>query len=204
MAGQVRTVFSEPPRLENTFSFCSVYLPAEAGLECTLQFRQKGTETWRQAFPPEYDPEFKEFRGSIVLLEEDTEYEVFATLTKYGNVVADYVTSFRTWTSHPPIGREVLLSSLFKGKQTALEIKKLKGTPDGWIRIVPDCEINAGEEADYALRFTECEYLLLEGATIRGGYRHGVDLTEKVSHVRLINCDISKWGRVGITQNEWG
>lgn len=204
LKGQERVIKDQPSRLENTFSSCSVYQPAEDGMTCTIQFREKGATTWKQAFPPVYDGNLKEFRGSIVLLEEDTEYEVCTTLLRFGQPVIEYIAGFRTWTSNPPIGQEVLLSKLFKGKQKALEIKKLKGTPDAWIRIVPDCEINAGDEKEYALRFAECEYLILEGAIIRGGYRHGVVLTENVSNVRLINCDISKWGRIGVTQNDWG
>lgn len=204
LKGQERVVKDQPPRLENTFASCSVYQPAEDGMTCVFQFREKGETAWKQTFPPVYDGNLKEFRGSIVLLEEDTEYEVRTILSRFDQPVSEYVTSFTTWTSNPPVGQEILLSKLFKGKSKALDLKKLKGTPNAWIRIVPDCDIDAGDEENFALRFTDCEYIILEGATIRGGYRHGIELNEKVSHVRIINCDISKWGRIGVTQNASG
>lgn len=195
---------SVAPRIENTFASCSIYQPAEDGLECSIYYRKKGDNDWRRAFNPVYDTMLKEFRGSIVLLEEDTEYQIRTVLSRFAQQVSEQVSFFKTWTSSPTIGKQIALSTLLQGKQKFIDLNGLKGTSDAWIKIVPDCDIHAGNDSDFALRFTNCEYIILEGATIRGGYRHAVELNENVSHVRLINCDISKWGRIGVTQNEWG
>ncbi|MBE5034415.1 right-handed parallel beta-helix repeat-containing protein [Gallalistipes aquisgranensis] len=201
------TGFAKPAGMElrNTFSSCSVYIGADTESQCDLRFRQKGTGEWKEAYPPVYDTIWKEFRGSIVLLDEDTPYEVKATLTRDGKTIGEYTGEFRTWTSNPTVAKTVKLSSLFgKKKNRGIAVDGLKGTADGWIRIVGDEELDAGNKTDYAIRFTNCEYVILEGATIKGGLKCGIDITETVSDLRIINCDISHWGRVPVSQNKDG
>lgn len=191
------------PRLENTFNSCSIYLPSGSGTSSEVSYRKAGESTWKATFPLYHDMKRKEFRGSIVLLNEDTEYEV-RTIIRTGNeVTEEKISGFKTWTATPTIGREVLLSSFLKSGKY-VDVQNLKGSATSWIRIIPDIAINAGTSSDYALRFVNCSYVLLEGASIRGGRINAVDLLSTASDIRLINCNISKWGRLAVSQNANG
>jgi len=192
------------PRVEVTFSSCSLYLSAEDGTSSEVSYRKTGDKLWKKTFPLYYDSKLKEFRGSIVLLDEDTEYEVRSVLSKSAKVIDDTTITFRTWSSSPVIGKEVTLSSLIGNENNYVDIRNLQGNPDAWVRIIPDIPLQAGYESDFALRFTNCHYVILEGATISGGSLNAVEFPGNTSNVRLINCNISKWGRAGVSQNKQG
>ncbi len=190
-------------RTESTFNSCSIYLPSGTGSSAEVEYRKVGTSTWKTSFPLYNDTSSKEFRGSIVLLDEDTPYEL-KTIVKNGSTIIDEQTaSFRTWTATPAIGREVALSTFLKSGKY-VDVRDLKGTATAWVRLIPDIAINAGTISDYALRFVNCSYVILEGANIRGGKINAVEMLSTSSDIRLINCKISQWGRVGVTQDIMG
>ncbi|RZM21781.1 MAG: hypothetical protein EOO88_31515 [Pedobacter sp.] len=191
------------PRFENTFNSCSIYLPSGSGTSSDVSYRKVGESAWKATFPLYHDMERKEFRGSIVLLNEDTEYEVRTIIKTGDEVTEDKISRFKTWTATPTIGREVLLSSFLKSGKY-VDVQNLKGSPTSWIRLIPDIAINAGTSSDYALRFVNSSYVILEGANIKGGRLNAVDLLSTASDIRLINCNISKWGRPAVSQNATG
>ena len=47
-----------------------------------------------------------------------------------------------------------------------------------------------------AVLIEDARYVILEGLTIRGGWRYAIQVRH--SHfIRIINCDLAGWGRVG-------
>jgi len=172
------------------FNACSVYYTSPRLDALQMRFRRQGGQ-WQRAFPPVYFAEDNMYRGSIVHLEEGTTYELELARGE-GEVLAR--TDFTTWSSAVPIARTVVLDeSSFKGRLTISEA----GTPDGWIRYTARAGFVLRNDRQSALiELRKAKYVILEGLTLRGGQKDAI-VVEKCDHVRIINCDIAGWGRIG-------
>lgn len=188
--------------LASTFENISYYIDCEDDTAvCEVSYRKSGSETWKKAYTPVYDTVGKQFRGSIVYLEEDTEYEVKA---KIGGI--EKTAKIKTWSSDPPIAKTIGLSELYSGEGPLL-LHNIKGMADGWIKIAADegCDtVDAGKLYNQAVLIYDCQYLIFEGITVRGGNRHGINLLCPSDNVRIINCDIAQWGNEGILDEDLG
>ncbi len=191
-------------RVKPTFSSCGIYLLSNKASECRLLFKKTNEPEWKTAFAPVYDELNREYRGSIVRLDENTSYNVKIQLFDNGKMKKEFQNSFQTWTSDPVVSKTLYISD-FKNKGNAsYTINNVVGKEKGWIKIIGDVEVNAlNTNEDYAIRITNSQYVILENITVKGGGKHGIYLPGTASQIRIINCDISGWGRVGI-QNENG
>ncbi|MBI5083761.1 MAG: fibronectin type III domain-containing protein, partial [Acidobacteria bacterium] len=59
-----------------TFESVGVYYNRAAAGECVVKYRAVEAGEWRDGYPLVYDPREKQYRGSLVGLKPDTEYEV--------------------------------------------------------------------------------------------------------------------------------
>lgn len=173
-----------------SFNACSFYLKAPQAAAVRVTYRQKGGD-WLEALQPPYFVEDGMFRGSIVDLDEDTSYEIRIAADK-GETLAQR--EFRTWQSDVPIARTVVLDeATFPGKLTIRD----EGSPVGWIRYTArDGFVLRNDRAGPLLELTEAKYVILEGLTMRGGLQQAVSIVN-CQHVRVVNCDIAGWGRIG-------
>lgn len=172
------------------FNTCSVYFTSPRLDTLQMRYRRKGAD-WQRAFPPAYFAEDSMYRGSIVNLEENTPYEL--ELTDGGGKVLTR-TDFSTWRSEVPIARTVVLDEKsFNGRLIITE----SGTPDGWIRYTArDGFVLRNDRQGPLIELRKAKYVILEGLVLRGGLKDAVSV-EKCEHVRIINCDIAGWGRIG-------
>lgn len=174
----------------------------------TMRFREKGSAEWKEALPPVKLPRQiraptygnffgkdlkalpvheNEWRGSIVMLKEDTPYELEAVLTPGGNILKQ---EFTTKNSKVKIAKTVYLDEMPKNKPLILEAK---GTPDGWIRYTmknPKSVLSGMKGNSRVILVRNSEYLLLEGLTVRGGLRNSIVLRDS-RHIQIVNCDIA-------------
>lgn len=192
-----------------TFENVSFYIDeTDSQTECSVYYREKGSEDWHKAYEPFYeksDMTEGQYRGSIVYLKENTAYEVKAEILKDGIVVREESAECTTWTSDVPIAKTINISEVYEnGSYKPLVLNGIKGSEDGWIKIVGDGKtvINAGREWISSVHIQDCQYLILEGLTIKGGERHGINAASGCENVRIINCDISEWGVKGVF-NPW-
>ncbi len=178
--------------LRPTFVSCGVcYGSREARDGLSLEWRPRGGE-WRVALqPPRFD-ETGDYRGSLMGLAEDMEYEV--RIRVGGETLAS--DSFRTWSSEVPVARTVMIDPA--DATFPLRISD-KGSADGWIRYtsVPGAVLTNTVPGTAMIDVAGASHVLLEGLTIVGGpVRHAISISNS-SAVRISNCDISGWGRVG-------
>lgn len=191
-----------------TFENIGYYIDeADPETTCEVWFKEKGATQWKQAFQPFYDTRVTggQYRGSIVYLNEDTEYEIKAEIIKNDKVIRTETTECRTWTSDVPIAKTIPISEIYEqGKNRPLALRNLKGAADGWIKIVGDGEtvIDAGNEWLQSVYLADCEYVILEGLTVKGGEKYGINLNHGCENIRIINCDISGWSTSGVL-NPW-
>jgi hypothetical protein len=186
--------------LAPSFEACSYYFRPRGAAERAylVEFRRLGDATWRRAFEPVSDRPAGIWKGSLFNLEEDAAWQM-RVLAPGGAEVVPPV-DFRTWSGRPPIARTVDLRTL-PATGGGLVISE-QGAPDGWIKYTAprgwrmERAYDARDPLPAAITFRQARYVILEGVTIVGGARHGV-LVEESESVRIINCDISGWGRIG-------
>lgn len=172
------------------FNACSVYFTSPELDALSMRFRRTGGE-WQRAFQPAYFAEDGMYRGSIVNLEEDTSYELELTGAG-GEVLAR--TEFTTWSSDVPIARTIVLDEgNFDGH---LKINEAS-SPDGWIRYTArDGFVLRNDRESPLIELSRAKYVILDGLTLRGGHKDAIAV-ERCEHVRIVNCDIAGWGRIG-------
>jgi hypothetical protein len=180
-----------PFELVPLFNACSYYFISPARPALAVEFRPAGTAAWRKAYPPVYVPEDGMYRGSIVHLDEDTPYELRIS---DGSSAVLAQGEFRTWRSDVPIAETVVLDeSTFTG---TLRITR-SGSPDGWIRYTAkDGFVLRNERTGPLLELSKAKYVILEGLTLRGGLKEAITI-KRCEYVRIRNCDIAGWGRIG-------
>ncbi|MDR2626403.1 MAG: right-handed parallel beta-helix repeat-containing protein, partial [Dysgonamonadaceae bacterium] len=200
------TMYASEFTVKPTFEACGLYLYYEEETECKIFYRKTAEKDWHSAYPPIYDREKSEFRGSIVRLSENTDYTVKAEIySASGKKQETFTENFKTWNSHPPIGKTIHISAFKNKDNDSYDINKVEGKPGGWIKIVGDQAVDALHTTrDYAIAVNRSRYLILEGITVAGGGKHGIFIDRSSSNIRIINCDISKWGRSSNIQNENG
>ena len=177
--------------LEPTYCCCSVEFGASKPIEgLRLEYRGSGDE-WRAIPAREWHhyARSRTYRASIRDIEEDASYEV--RLTANGQVVK--AGAFRTWKSDVPIARTIELSV---GEKLPIVISE-KGTADGWIRFTAPNALDFGESEEDAMSVEGAAYVVFDGLRIRGTRGRHVFRMKNCRYVRFINCDFSRWGRVG-------
>ena len=179
--------------LTPTFVSCSVELGASEPVPgLRIEYRKGGDIRWTPVDPIPYYKDQPGYRGSILSLEEDTLYEC--------RVVVDdtqkSLTRFRTWKSEVPVARTVVLDT--DGIRFPVVIND-KGSPTAWIRYtVPPGTVleNRGDTPTFFIDGASC--VLLDDIIMSGPNIHDGAINIKNSEaVRIRNCEISGWGRVG-------
>ncbi|WOO43069.1 hypothetical protein [Rubellicoccus peritrichatus] len=193
----VYKVTTLPVRAVPTYESISVYVGRESQSTdevAHVYYREAGTSTWFEALEPIFDSVVGEYRGSIIGLNEDTDYEIQVVLEANGTVLEEAGTTVSTWTSTPNHGAVQNFSSYVSGGKAVIE--DVHGTPDSWVKIVGtgSNDLDAGYANDVAVTIENCSYVILENVDIKGGRRHSVKI-EHSDSIRLINCEMSGWAR---------
>ena len=172
------------------FNTCSVYFTSPKLDALHVLYRKEGDD-WLKALPPAYFEEDNMYRGSVVNLEENTPYELRLT-DGAGEILAQ--TDFTTWSTEVPVANTVVLDEdNFDGRLTIGE----SGSPEGWIRYTARQGFVLENDRDGPLiELYKARYVLLEGLVLRGGLQDAISI-RKCEHVRIVNCDIAGWGRIG-------
>lgn len=171
------------------FNACSVYFSSPQREALAMSYRPAGG-TWLPALAPPYIAEDGMYRGSIVNLAEDTAYEL--RITDGDTVLAG--TTFRTWASNVPIAKTVVLDETnFTGNLAITE----SGTPEGWVRYTAKPGfVLRNDRTGPLLELNQAKYVILDGLTLRGGLQNVITV-KQCQQVRIQNCDIAGWGRLG-------
>jgi len=181
-----------------TFECFGVYWdPADAGTGkvCRVRYRETGAPAWREGFRMVYHDRNATYqggvyRGSIVHLTPDTEYEIELSLQPAGSS-----TSFtaRTWNEVFPVAQT---NELPQSMSSALTISA-SGTTDGYILYQPAgnrATIDVGGSESYCIEVNG-SYVIIRGLTLQNAAIHAIYLGD-VHDVVIEDCDISGWGRI--------
>ena len=178
---------------------------AETEETVAVQYAAAGSSLWKTAYAPVYVTNATDAEGnaytsgcyttSITGLDENTAYQVRVILLsgetdRYNDALTI------TWDSNPEIAQEVTLADLGYTGIGVLTLDGSTNTSGGWLKISGGT-INGGKTAEAALSIIGAKNIILENVTITGGKNHGVWIDADSSQIRLVNCDISGWGRTG-------
>ncbi len=183
---------AEPPKVTVTPLFHSVGICWRDGSSNPVNlFFHKENGEWQRGCPPVFISEEAGFRGSIVMLDEASNYELKIEDTS-GKLLAQE--KFRTWSSEVPVARTVELSpENFNGTLRITE----QGTPEGWIRYTARPGFVLSNDGSGSLiELNNAAYVLIDGLTLKGGAAHAIHVKNS-EFIRIVNCDISGWGRIG-------
>ncbi len=176
-----------------TFESIGYYFEHAAGAgPAKIRYKMADAKEWREGYPPVYDPREKEYRGSLVGLAPDTEYEVELQAGAHRASVRS-----RTWSERFRVTKTTHL----KGGVSDQTVRITEGgSAAGWhlvepapgSRFVSDvfnlAENNVVVEADY---------VILRGLELINAGVHAVLIRKGVKHVVIEDCHITGWGRVG-------
>ena len=176
------------------FAGCSYYFPAATSDKITVEFRQEGKGDYQLALDPSYNHREKLWRGSIVNLEENTNYEI--RISADGKTLASG--KFLTLGKAPRIAKTIVLDEKnFNGTLTI----NAKGKPDGWIRYT--CApgfVLKNDRKQPLITLHKAKYIILDKLVLQGG-NHNALVANYCSNIRITNCDISGWGELEAKQD---
>ncbi len=188
----------EKIRLQATpaFDACSLYLDGgKSGERWFVRYRRAPERQWRRGPDLVFQPRNGRFLGSLIGLREASVYQVRAVCLGPGPRRGSGTVTFSTWSSHVPVVRTRDVAALVR--KGPLVIRD-HGTEHGWIRYTapPEFVLHGPRTGAPAVLIEDARYVVLTGLTLRGGGRYAVRVRH--SHfIRIVNCDIAGWGRVG-------
>ncbi len=156
-----------------------------------VKYRPKGESEWLKALPMRHNPisdtteDKAEYRGSIVNLTPDTEYEIHLALE--GTSRTSEFTA-KTWSEDFPIGDTVKVGD--QGSQYDITES---GTADAY-RLYDGTAstIDVNDNSNYCISIN-ASYVIIRGFTLKGAGQHGIYIID--GHDIIIeDCDISNWG----------
>ena len=189
------------PKLEVVpgFNATSLYIGQRqaqraADFSAKVKYREAGSSKWINGLDLVYDESRNQARGSLLGLKEATKYEFIISVSDAGKKET-LKGVFTTRNSNFPIGKTIMLTKA-NAKEFLSNIEN--GTAKGYTRYTskPGEVLEFGIGKDSAIDLSNCQYVILDGLTIRGGLRQAI-LVECANDVVIRNCDISGYGRVG-------
>ena len=176
-----------------TFESIGLYWtpPSNPGAGCPVIFRKVGDSSWRQGLDMWYDPSNSECRGSLVLLEPGTAYEIQLGMpgqTASAGLIAT------TWSEQFPIAQTITLSA---GTRTTPLAITQGGSASGYVLYQAD---PSGTTIDVQNQYTNnvtiaAPYVIVRGFTLQGAQADAINLLNGAHDVVIESNDISRWGR---------
>ncbi len=180
------------PYAVGTYESAGIYWATPQDGICTVRYKMAGEEAWKQGLDLVYDPRDGEYRGSIIGLHPDTEYEVeLSTTSNKANH------TIRTRSDNFPIGKTTTLT---EGESIQPVIITESGTPDAYHLVtVPDQSksvLNMLNVHNYGIEI-DADYVIVRGVEIRNAKIHGIIIRNGRHDIVIENTFITFWGRIG-------
>ncbi len=175
-----------------TFECIGLYHRAELDGPCQVRYRRKDLETWKPGLDLVYDTRDGQYRGSLVGLTPDTEYEI-ELLVKGAN--AKKTIHVRTRSNQFPIGQ---VTQLEPGTQREPIRIEQSGTPEAYHLVVAEghTTIDVMNATDFNLK-VDADHVIVRGLEFKNAARHGVFIENDRHDIVIEDCHITYWGRCG-------
>src|SRR5919201_1417250 len=181
-----------------TFESIGLYWtpPSNPGAGCPVQFRKVGDSSFRQGLDMWYDARNNECRGSLVLLDPGTQYEVQVGMPGQAPS-AGLIAS--TWSEQFPVAQTITLPAGTQNQPLAIT---QGGTANGYILYQADP--SSGTTIDVQNQSTNnvtisAPYVILRGFSLKGAKVDAINLLNGAHDVVIEQNEITGWGRYKIT-----
>ena len=180
------------PYAVSTFECAGVYWKTTESGTCKIRYKEVKGSDWKQGFALIYDSRQGEYRGSIIKLVSNTEYDVELSTSS-----AKTQLKFKTRNDEFPVGKTTLLP---RGESDKTIVITESGTPDAYHLVtVPEGSrsvLNLKNVYDHGIE-VDADYVIVRGVEIRNAKVHGVLIKPNRHDVVVDQCYITFWGRIG-------
>ncbi len=173
--------------------------PANSGATgCSVIFRKSGDSSYRQGVDLWLDPSNKECRGSLVLLEPGTTYDIQIGVAGKAMSAGLGVTTWRE-TDQLPIAQTITLAP---GTRTSPLAITQGGSASGYILYQADptngttIDVQNGATNNVTI---SAPYVIVRGLALKGAQADAIKLLNGAHDVVIEKNDISGWGRFRTT-----
>ena len=173
-----------------TFESIGLYWtpPSNPGDGCPVIFRKVGDSAWREGLDMWYDRASGECRGSLVLLDPGTSYEIqmgMPAQTASAGLVAT------TWSEQFPIAKTINVGS----QSSTLNVTE-SGTASGYVlyQAAPGAVIDVANAQSVGIDI-KANYVIVRGFTVKGAQQHGIIMRPGQHDIVIENNDVSGWGQ---------
>lgn len=180
------------PYAVSTYESAGLYWKTPESGSCAIRYKEVNGRTWKEGLELVYDSRDGEYRGSIINLLPDTEYQVELSSSN-----ANTNLNFRTRNDHFPIGKTTVLP---EGESDKTVVIKESGSPDAYHLVtVPSKSksiVNIKNVYDYGIEI-DADYVVVRGVEIRNARVHGIFIKKNRHDIVIEQCYITFWGRMG-------
>jgi hypothetical protein len=164
---------------------------------CSVIFRRAGDTSFRQGLNLWYDARNNECRGSLVLLDPGTTYDVQIGLAGQSPVVGVTVSTWKE-TDQLPIAQTITLPA---GTRTTPLAITQGGSANGYIVYQADAAGTTIDVQNQALNNVaiSAPFVILRGFTLKGAQADAINLLPGAHDLVIEKNDISGWGRYRAT-----
>jgi hypothetical protein len=175
-----------------TYECASVYWKTpEAGFG-RIRYKEVKGNTWKNGLDLVYDSRQGEYRGSIINLIPDTEYQV-----EFSSNSAKSQVKVKTRSDIFPVGKTTILPG---GETDKTVVITESGTPGAYHLVtVPEkakSVLNLKNVYDYGIEIN-ADYVIVRGVEIRNAARDGIRIRKNRHDIVVEQCYITFWGRMG-------
>ena len=192
LEGQQAGGKEQNPYAVSTYECASVYWKTPEAGACKIRYKEIKANTWRNGMDLVYDDRDGEYRGSIINLLPDSDYQIELIS---GNAKTQL--KFKTRNDKFPAGRKTVLPA---GESDKTIVITESGTPDAYHLVtVPESSksvLNLKNVYDNGIEI-DADYVIIRGVEIRNARTNGIRIIKDRHDIVIEQCYITFWGRLG-------
>lgn len=175
-----------------TFECAGIYWKTQEEGTANIQYKAVNESSWKEGLELVYDDRDNEYRGSIINLSPDTEYQV-----QVSTAHSKASLNFKTRSDNFPVGKTTILPQDETDKPVVITES---GTPDAYHLVtVPENSksvLNLKNVHDYGIEI-DANYVIVRGVEVRNAAIDGIRIRKNRHDVVIEQCHITFWGRLG-------
>lgn len=192
MIGQQPTDNKVNPYAVTTFECAGIYWKTPDDGSCKIRYKDSKNGSWKEGLDMVYDSRDKEYRGSIIKLVSNTDYDLELSST---NSKASL--KIRTRNDKFPVSKRTVVT---EGGSDKTIIISESGTPDAYHLVtVPENSrsvVNLKNVAKNGIEI-DADYVIVRGVEIRNSANNGIRIKRNRHDIVIEQCYITFWGRIG-------
>jgi hypothetical protein len=175
-----------------TYECASVYWKtAEAGVG-KIRYKDVKSNSWKDGLDLVYDSRQEEYRGSIINLVPNTDYQIELSSNSSKSQV-----KVRTRNENFPVGKKTIIPA---GESDKTIVITESGTPSAYhlVTVADNVKsvLNLKNVYDSGIEI-DADYVIVRGVEIRNAARDGIRIKRNRHDIIVEQCYVTFWGKMG-------